>query len=103
MNSQQVGKQDNGRSTGDPEETPRVRFAKRELTKVLATLDYVSGTDLDLGMRVLALQEELEDTQRLCEVWRRGYNAMHRLANEPPTPQQVAELDAQVREWVGKV
>ena len=87
------------------EDSPRVRFAKRELMRVLVALEEVSGSDLDMGIRVLRLEDDLADAREDARRWRRGYEAAKQLLEQTTSvaaEEQVERLDEAVRAWVGK-
>lgn len=90
----------------DNQDSPRVRFAKREIVKILTALETVNSTDLDLGYRVLALEDELATAREETKRWRRASEALQSLVEKTAgqaAPEQVRALDQAVREWVGRV
>lgn len=87
------------------EDSPRVRFAKRQLMQILVALENISGSDLDLGIQVLQLRDDLADAREDTRRWRMACEAMRRLLEESVSvaaEEQVERLDQAVREWVGK-
>jgi hypothetical protein len=87
------------------EDSPRLRFAKRELTKILIALETVDASDLDLGIRVLRLEDEVADVREDCRRWRRAYESAQQLLEQTVTSaaeEQVEKLDQAVREWIGR-
>jgi hypothetical protein len=91
--------------TAETEDHPRVRFAKRELMKILVALERVDGDELNAGMRVLALEDELAETREEVRRWRQGQESMRTLLDQMAGANQeerVERLDQAIRGWVGK-
>lgn len=90
--------------TQQSEDTPRIRFAKGEIVRILTALEMVNGSDLDLGIRVLRLEDELADSREQGRRWRRSYEGTQSLLEKTVTlaaEEQVELLDNAVRRWVG--
>lgn len=88
-----------------PQDTPRIRFAKGEIVRILTALEMVNGSDLDLGIRVLRLEDELADSREQGRRWRHSYEGTQTLLEKTVTlaaEEQVELLDDAVRRWVGK-
>ena len=71
----------------------RTRFAKREIVRALEALERADAEHLDPWMRVVELEERLEDAREDAVEWRRKYEGVRLLllscsdsqtpANEP--------------------
>lgn len=83
------------------EDSQRVRFAKREVVKILTALERVDQDELDAAMRVLRLEDELADARELAARWRKSYEAVQRIL-ETAEGDRAAKLDRIAREWIGK-
>jgi hypothetical protein len=95
VNSKQV-EPGSGRSTRAPDDSPRLRFAKREIQRALLALEAVDRDQFDAHMRLLETEDRLADAREDARRWREAYEAMCKLAANPE------RLDELLREWVGK-
>jgi hypothetical protein len=87
------------------EQHPRIRFARRELVKVLTALERVDGHELNAAIRVEQLEEQLADAREEARRWRQGTESMQALLADTFGAEQserVEQLGAAIREWVGK-
>lgn len=98
--------QESGNKVKGREEHPRVRFARRELVKVLAALERIDGYELSAAIRLEELEEELADAREEARRWRRGLEAMQALlecAFGTEEAERVKLLDGAIREWASRV
>lgn len=58
---------------------PRLRFAKREIAKVLQALERANSSQVDAWMRVLDLEEQLADQREDTAQMRRERDALKSL------------------------
>lgn len=84
------------------DEPPRVRYAKREIAKVLTALENVKGSELALALRVIDLEEQLADTREQAARWRRCFESMRDIANHSGPNGDLKRLEQAMRSWVGK-
>lgn len=99
VNSRHVEKQD-GRSTGNPE-SPRLRFAKREIEKSLAALEAVDAGQFDSAIRLIEAEDRLEDAREDAARWRRNYESLARIL-AATGDERSKLLDQALRQFVGE-
>lgn len=100
-----VEEQESGRSTRDvepPPENPRLRFAKRELMKLIGALETADNTELTAWMRVLDLEEQLSDTREEVRRLMRCQQDLLALIDCTGSNLDLDRLGQIMREWVGK-
>jgi hypothetical protein len=88
-----------------PDEHPRVRFARRELVKVLTALERVDGHELNAAIRVERLEEELATAREESRRWRLAAGEMQKLLEQAygaAQGERVEQLGDAIRAWVGK-
>jgi len=89
----------------ETQDHPRVRFAKREIVKVLVALERVDGEELNAAMRVLALEDELAEVREQARRYRQGQESMRALLEQMAGAEQaerVERLDQAIRDWAAK-
>lgn len=87
-------------------DSPRLRFAKTEISRVLRALEEVDANRLDHAIKCLRLEDELADAREQTTRWRQGYEAMLTLLEQTcglTAEERLERLDAAVRTWVGRV
>ena len=87
------------------QEHPRLRFAKREIAKVLEALERIDGDKLNAGLRLLQVEDELAEAREQAIRWRRSYESMQTLIGQiagVDSAERVKRLDQAIRGWLGK-
>lgn len=62
-----------------PSTPPRLRFAKAEISKALRALELADSSQVDAWMRVIGLEDQLEDQREETRDWRHKYETLRRL------------------------
>lgn len=84
------------------QEQPRVRFAKRELARALEAIERIDPERLDESIRILELEDRLNDSQALVEMLRANYDTISRVL-VATGEERAAVLDQILRERIGKL
>lgn len=79
---------------------PRIRYAKAELTRLATALELADPDRVELGMRTLELEDQLQEAYALAARWRQSYEGMRDIlvAGTGPEP-DVERLDELMRVW----
>jgi len=84
------------------EDFPRIRYAKSEIVKLITALEVTQDPNrLSAEMRVIELEEMLEEARALAARWRESYQVVIDLlvAASGPEP-DIKRIDEILRVWV---